>query len=76
MEQKMMPFVLQEEKEGIPEARDDEAQDEIADKFETDSEEEDLWPTVAYLFSHFKETALLGATTNDKVSNQRKQVRA
>lgn len=41
MEQKMMPFVLQEEMEGIPEARDDEAQDEIANKFETDSEEED-----------------------------------
>lgn len=41
MEQKMMPFVLQEEMEGIPEARDDEAQDEIANKFETVSEEED-----------------------------------
>lgn len=41
MEQKMMPFVLQEEMEGIPEARDDEAQDEIANKFETVSEEGD-----------------------------------
>ena len=29
------------EMEGIPEARDDEAQDEIANEFKTDSEEED-----------------------------------
>lgn len=28
------------------------------------------------LFPHFKETAVLGATTNVKVNDQRKQVRA